>query len=135
MYTLTIQTGQVTRDSDGVVVAPCDSPLETNFVEYHDWVAAGNEPTIVSLPQEIQKITRLSKLDYMNRFTDEELAAIFTAAKTNVLVEIWLAKFNATTPEADGTSIDLTDARLLQGLDALEAAGILSAGRAQEITN
>lgn len=78
-------------------------------------------------------VRRLSKLAYMNRFADGELAALYTAAKTIVQVEVWLAKFNATTPDADGTSIDLDDPRTIAGVQALEAAGILATGRAAEI--
>ena len=78
---------------------------------------------------------RVTKLDYMNRFTDEELGLIYTVAKTNVAIEIWLAKFNATTPEADGTAIDMLDPRTVYGLQSMEAAGLLAPGRAMEIIN
>ncbi len=69
----------------------------------------------------------LTKLQYMERFTDQELAAIYTAAKTNIQVEIWLEKFKAT------TEINTADLRISVGLQALETAGLLAAGRAQEI--
>lgn len=68
-----------------------------------------------------------TKLEYMNRFTDDELAGIYTAAKTVVQVEIWLEKFKL----AEFVSLD--DPRTLAGLQALEAAGLLAAGRAAEI--
>jgi hypothetical protein len=92
-----------------------------------------------ALPDIIETIMtprrRITKLAYMNRFTDNELAMIYTVAKTNVAVEIWLAKFNATTPDMDGTSIDLDDVRTTMGLHAMEAAGLLQPGRALEILN
>lgn len=69
----------------------------------------------------------LTKLEYMNRFTDAELAAIYTAAKAVVEIEIWLEKFKAT------TEIDLSDPRTVSGVQALEGAGLIAAGRAQEI--
>jgi hypothetical protein len=47
MYTLTVNTGEVTRNSDGKVVAPCQSADDPDFVEYIDWVNAGNEPIII----------------------------------------------------------------------------------------
>lgn len=81
----------------------------------------------------VQPKRRLTKLEYMNRFTDLELAAIYTAAKSIVAVEVWLAKFNATTPDPDGTAVDLSDPRTIAGVQALEAAGLLEAGRAAEI--
>ena len=72
-------------------------------------------------------VTVLSKLGYMNRFTDAELAAIYTAAKSVVQVEVWLEKFKL------AEFIDLTDQRTIDGLNSLEAAGLLAAGRAAEI--
>ena len=44
-YTLTVNTGALTRDSDGRQIAPCQSADEPELVEYNVWVAAGNEPT------------------------------------------------------------------------------------------
>lgn len=70
---------------------------------------------------------QISPLAYMQRFTDAELAAIYTAAKTVVAVEVWLAKFNR------AQYIDLDDAATIAGLGAMEAVGLLGAGRASEI--
>lgn len=69
----------------------------------------------------------ITKLQYMERFTDQELQDIYTAAKTFVAIEVWLEKFKAT------TQVDLNDPRILAGLQALETAGLLASGRAQEI--
>lgn len=71
--------------------------------------------------------TTLSKLDYMNRFTDAELASIYNAAKSSVAIEVWLEKFKL------ATEINLDDPRTIAGVQALEAAGMLTAGRAAEI--
>ena len=84
-------------------------------------------------PEVAAPARRLTKLDYMNRFTDAELAGIYSAAKQSIDVEVWLAKFNSATADADGTSVDLDDPRTVGGLQALEAAGLLAAGRAAEI--
>lgn len=69
----------------------------------------------------------ISKLDYMNRFTDAELVAIYTEAKTNVNVEIWLEKFKL------AAEINLDDPRTSSGLQALETLGLIATGRAAEI--
>lgn len=90
-------------------------------------------PEEPAVPAPVQAPRRLTKLAYMNRFHDDELAAIYTAAKTVVQVEVMLAKLNAATPDADGTSVDLDDPRTVGGLYALEAVGLISAGRANEI--
>ena len=47
MYTLSISEGTVTRESDGKVVAPCQSAEDPDFVEYINWVNAGNQPNVV----------------------------------------------------------------------------------------
>lgn len=78
---------------------------------------------------------RLTRLDFLNRFTDAELAGIFAAAKQSIALEVWLAKFNAATPEADGTSIDACDERTIVGIHMLESAGLIGSGRANEILN
>ncbi len=69
----------------------------------------------------------ITKLEYMERFTDQELQDIYTAAKTFVAIEVWLEKFKAT------TQVDLNDPRILAGLQSLETAGLITQGRAQEI--
>lgn len=69
----------------------------------------------------------LTHLQYMNRFTDDELEAIYTAAKTVVKVEVWLAKFNA------AGDVDLDDPQTGKGLLDLEAARLLATGRAAQI--
>lgn len=71
--------------------------------------------------------TKLTKLAYMGRFTDAELEALYAAAKVSPAVEVWLEKFRL------AEDIDTSDPRLLAGLQALEAAGILAVGRATEI--
>lgn len=69
----------------------------------------------------------ITKLEYMNKFTDVELATIYTLAKTNVGIEIWLEKFKL------ASDINLDDVRTIGGVTALEQAGIIGPGRAQEI--
>lgn len=46
MYKIILQTGEVIREADGVVVAPCQSADEPNYVAYLEWVAQGNEPVV-----------------------------------------------------------------------------------------
>ena len=69
----------------------------------------------------------ITKLEYMNRFTDAELGAIYTAAKSVVAVEVWLDKFRL------AAEVDLTSPLTASGLDALTAAGLLASGRKEEI--
>jgi len=109
---------------DGLVVKnyPGELPDLSRFV----W-----NPATLSFYEKPRR--RITRLEFMNRMTDVELAGVYTAAKASVAVEVWLAKFHSTTPEADGTSVDLDDPRTVAGVQALEAAGLLAAGRATEI--
>lgn len=47
MYTIILNQGTVIRDSDGKIIAPCESELDQDFVAYIDWVNSGNEPIIL----------------------------------------------------------------------------------------
>lgn len=69
----------------------------------------------------------LTRLAFTERLTDEEMVAIYTAAKSDVRVEVWLDRFKIS------EQIDLTDQRLIDGIRYLEAASLLAAGRANEI--
>lgn len=69
----------------------------------------------------------LTKLQFMNRFTNEELVGIYTAAKASVAVEIWLEKFKLS------TEVDLSNSDTIAGIQALEAAGLIQSGRAAVI--
>jgi len=74
-----------------------------------------------------QKTIELSKLDFMNLFTNAELVSIYTAAKTDVAVEVWVKKMEA------AQTINLFHQDTIDGVNALEANGLLAAGRAKEI--
>jgi hypothetical protein len=76
---------------------------------------------------------RLTKQQLINRFHSDEMSAILTAAKTSVDVELWLFRFDKLTPDNDGTSIELKDPLTIEGVKALEKAGLIGEGRADEI--
>ncbi len=82
---------------------------------------------------ESNKPRRVSKLDFIMLFTDSEYVAILQASKASVQVEAWYKKFEMTTPNLDGTAIDLDDERTISGVQSLEAAGLIAEGRATEI--
>lgn len=69
----------------------------------------------------------LSRLDFMKRFTLTEMTAIYTAAKSNVLVEIMLDQLKI------AEFINTADQRTAQGIQMLEQMGLIDAGRAAEI--
>ena len=69
----------------------------------------------------------ITVLAFRSRFTQAEKQAIYTAAKTSVDVQIWLDDL------AVATEVILDDARTTAGVQAMESAGLISAGRAAEI--
>ena len=109
-------------DAVGNTVEP---PVEPISYQLRNW----SRPSWAAPIDVIQTPRIISKLDYMDRFLDSELAAIFTAAKTVVQIEIWLEKFKL------AEFIDLTDTSVTGGLAALESVGLLAAGRPLEIIN
>lgn len=78
---------------------------------------------------------RLTKQQFIDQLTPTEMVNILAASRVSPEVEAWIFRFNNLTPEADGTSIDLNDARTISGLHAMEAGGLLGDGRANEILN
>lgn len=68
-------------------------------------------------------------LEFRSKFTTTEKVAIYTAADSNVLIKIWLDDLNA----VQNNVVDLSDARTIEGVQGLEAAGLIGTGRAAEI--
>ncbi len=46
MYTIYNSTGEVYRDSDQKLIAPCDSVDDPDYIDYIAWVNQGNQPTV-----------------------------------------------------------------------------------------
>lgn len=46
MYTIILDEGIVIRNSDGAVVAPCQSNQDPDFLEYNAWANEGGNPII-----------------------------------------------------------------------------------------
>lgn len=70
---------------------------------------------------------RITRLAFLNRFTQPERLAIRTAAKSSVAIEDYMAMVT------EAKWIDLSRADTRAGVQAMETATLLSAGRALEI--
>lgn len=81
----------------------------------------------VTPPAPPQPKTPISVLAFRSRFSDQEKVAIYTAAKSSVEVQIWLDDLMA------ASDVRTDDPRTVAGVEALEAAGLIGAGRAAEI--
>jgi hypothetical protein len=71
--------------------------------------------------------TNVTKLEFLDRFTAQERIGIRTAAQSSPAIADYLAMLDA------AQDVDLTDARTIGGANALEAAGLIGAGRAAAI--
>jgi hypothetical protein len=69
----------------------------------------------------------ITRIAFSSRLTDAEYVGIIAAAKTDVAVEAWLAKFNMV------IQIDLSDQRTQAGVALLVSKGLLTQARADEI--
>lgn len=96
-------------------------------------IAAALEPAAVDavlfVVTEADRATpeRVTRLQFLSRFTEAEMAAIVHAADQSPALKAALLKWQT----ADG--IVLTDAATIGGVNALEMLGLLTAGRAAEI--
>ena len=116
-----------------VNIALADGPLGENWIQNDTagigWSYDGKTFTAPVIPEapKVPVVRTLSKLEYMNRFHEEELVAIYTAAKSVILVEIWLEKFKL------ASNVDLDDPATIAGLQIMEKVGLIGEGRAAEI--
>lgn len=102
--------------------------VEVGMVKQADGSFAFPEPAPENaIEAPLTPATPLTKLAFMNRFTMEELAAIYTAAKTEVMVEVFMDKLKL------AEYVDVTDPQTIAGLQALAASGLLTEARVQEI--
>lgn len=70
---------------------------------------------------------RLTRLEFLRRFTDAEMQSIVAAADASPALKAALLKWQT----AEG--IVLTDPATIAGVQALEIAGLIAPGRAQEV--
>lgn len=72
-------------------------------------------------------VTKLTKLEFLNRMTAEERISIREAAKVSPAIHDYMAMLDA------AQDVDLTDGRTIGGVQTLEVAGLIGEGRAAEI--
>jgi hypothetical protein len=90
-------------------------------------VVAAREAEEVAATQAAVQAAPITKLAFMDRFTLEELGAIYTAAKSDVMVEVFLDKLRL------ATEVILSDPSTVAGVQALVAAGLLTQERGDVI--
>jgi len=87
----------------------------------------GKLVSISTTPPDAPKSRILTRLAFMRRFTDVELATIYTAEEQSVVLKVWLDKFRL------AEEISLDDPEIVGGVNSLEQMGILAPGRAAKV--
>ena len=117
----------VTRKSDGAEVLrySSDAPVEWAGMAFatHDHTEQAEQPTAPSGPR------MMTKLEYLRRFTVEERVAIRAAAEQNPVLADYLQLMEL------AQDINTGDPDTVAAVTMLEQAGLIAAGRAQEILN
>lgn len=92
---------------------------------FHNGVKIGERSA--AEPPAPPPIRRITKLSFRNRFTDAEKLALYTAAESSIQLRIYLDDLAA------AEFVDLDYPATVAGVQALEQAGIIGAGRAAQI--
>lgn len=118
----------VTRKSDGAEVLRYSAAQaqEVNGFDLVDYDHAEWHPDV---PVVAPVIRTLTKLEYLRRFTVEERVAIRAAAEQNQVLADYLQLMEL------AQDINTGDADTIAAVIMLEQAGLIAAGRAQEILN
>jgi hypothetical protein len=114
-----VMPDHIVRDADGKILLA--DPLDPDWQAYEAWLAAGNQPS--AAPPWTPPPPTLSYLQFEALFTQGESTAIFSAAQGNAALFRWLLR------AAGAQAIDLGNAEVRTGLDALVAAGLVTADR------
>jgi hypothetical protein len=125
----------VTRKSDAAEIYRYSAslPIEWQGMSFatHDHTALLEQEPVQQAPSAPRRLTKLAFIGRLG----SDFATILVASKQSVQVEMFVRMLDWVTPDPDGTSVDLDDLRVIGALQALEAGGIIAAGRAQEILN
>ena len=118
----------VTRKSDGAEVLRY-SAAQAQEVNGFDLVDYDHAEWTPDAPVVAPTSHTLTKLEYLRRFTDKERIAIRAAAEQNAVLADYLQLMEL------AQDINTGDADTIAAVTMLEQAGLIAAGRAQEILN
>lgn len=108
------------------------APIEWAGMEFDTHDHSPLVEDITDVTPRMEGARRLTKLAFIGRLGDD-FRNILQAAKASVDVELFVKMLDWATPDADGTSVDLDDPRVIGALAMLEAGGLIGVGRAAEI--
>lgn len=90
-------------------------------------IASVNAVVFAVTPADYTNPERISRVEFLNRFTDAEMEAFIAASKTTPALEAYFLKMQ----NAEG--VVLTDPVTMVGVQALEPMGIIGTGRAEVV--
>jgi len=102
-------------NSSGNTILADQAFMEANYPG--DYTQLPDDPVIAEPASRV-----MSVLDFRSLFTLDEKRAIYTAAKTEIDVQIWLDDLSA------AQEVHKDDPRILNGLQGLETAGLIATG-------
>lgn len=137
MYTINAHTGVVTRDSDGAVCAPVQSIEDPLFVEYTNWVNAGNTPNTY-YPPEPTPVVFITKFSFRNRLTSAEKVTLEMATLDDPTQPLPVRQMAAALRVylrdlEQAEYVDLSSPEMITGMQQLVAMGLLSQDRVTAI--
>ena len=118
----------VTRKADGAEVLRY-SAAQAQEVNGFDLVDYDHAEWTPDAPVVAPTSRTMTKLEYLRRFTGEERVAIRSAAEQNAVLADYLQLMEL------AQEINTGDADTIAAVTMLEQAGLIAAGRAQEILN
>lgn len=127
----------ITEGVSVVNIALADAPMLPNWINIDGrnpmpgvgWIYdLGSDTFTAPMPQTASPVRDITPIAYLKRFTQAERIAIRAAAASNPAVNDYVQLLNAVTD-----LVHLDDPDTVAGLNALEAAGIIGAGRSAAI--
>ncbi len=106
-----------------------DAPIEWSGMAFADFDHTPEPEAPGTVTDVVPNSYTWTKLEYLRRFTQDERIAIRTAAKQVPALEDYLQLMEL------ATEVRSDDPDVMGALQMLEAAGLIGAGRAQEILN
>jgi hypothetical protein len=126
-----IDNGRITNtiEADSISAASAACPSGATLLPADAGGQIGDlwDGEVFTAPPPAAAAKRITRLAFRNRFTAAERIALYTAAANNAMLRAYLDDVGA------ATYIDLSASSTIEGVQALEAAAIIGAGRAAEI--
>lgn len=114
-YTGSIITPEAFEETSGII-----------FTDEEKSTLIAERDTAVEIPGNVNPLI-METPDFLNKLTQDEMIAILSASKMYIQIELLIFKLQ------NAIKIDLRNKKLIEGIMALQASGLLTENRAKEI--